>query len=158
MSIVINKACLDLIKQKEGLQLKAYHDSIDKDGVDTIGYGTIQYPPYYLGGKMVKVGDMPITELQALDFLNYEVEQKAKLIDPMLRDDLTPNQFAALISFAYNLGENNLKISTLRKKVNVNPNDPTIRDEFTKWCYADGVKVNGLLIRRKQEADLYFTK
>jgi len=155
--ITVNDACINLIKQKEGLKLKAWHDPIDKDGIDTIGYGTIQYPPYYLGGKMVKVGDVDITEQQAFNFLKYEAELKAKLIDPYLRDDLTPNQFAALISFTYNLGEGSLKGSTLRKKVNANPFDTSIRQEFEKWIYADGKKVNGLLIRRRQEADLYFT-
>lgn len=156
--VVVNDACIDLIKSKEGLSLIAYHDSIDRADVDTIGYGCIKYPPCYLNGKQVKVGDPDITELQAINFLDYEVNLKAKLIDPYLRTDLTPNQFAALTSFSYNLGENSLKISTLRKKVNINPLDPTIRQEFCKWIYADGKKVSGLLIRRNAEADLYFTK
>ena len=151
--ITVNKACIDLIKEREGLSLKAYHDKIDKAGIDTIGYGSITYED----GRRVKVGDPDITIERAVELLTWEVNLKAKLIDPYLRDDLTPNQFAALISFAYNLGEGALKNSTLRKKVNANPGDLTITQEFEKWVYADGVKVYGLLLRRQAEAKLYFT-
>ncbi len=151
--MIVNDACVNLIKSFEGLSLKAYHGAADKPGIDTIGYGSIRYPD----GRPVKVGDPDITNEQAVSMLKYEIEQKVKAIDPLLRDDLTPNQFAALISFAYNLGEGALKTSTLRKKVNANPNDKSIRAEFMKWVYANGKQVKGLIRRRAAEADLYFT-
>jgi len=148
--IIVNKACLSLIKNFEGLFLKPY---LCPASVATIGYGTIRYP----NGKKVKLTDAEITEKTAYDYLIFEVYQKAKAIDPMLREDLTENQFAALISFAYNLGEGALRQSTLLKKVNANPLDAQIRGEFQKWIYADGKKLNGLLRRRNAEADLYFS-
>jgi lysozyme len=46
----------------------------------------------------------------------------------------------------------------LLKKVNRNPNDPTIRAEFNKWTKAGGKTLRGLVTRRNAEADLYFTK
>jgi lysozyme len=156
--IIINDECIDLIKSFEGFSAKAYHDAIDPPGVDTIGYGTIVYPPTYLGGKRVKVGDTPITEAQAVAFLKWEVELKTKAVDILLRDDLTANQFGALVSFTYNLGEGSLKGSTLRKKVNTDPNDPTIMLEFLKWDMASGHHIKGLQRRRQAEADLYFKK
>jgi lysozyme len=155
--ITINDACIDLIKSFEGLSLEAYHDKADKPGIDTLGYGTIQYPPDYLRGKRVAIGDPDITIEQARDFLKWEISLKARLIDPLIRDDLTPNQFGALISFAYNLGEGALKMSTLRKKVNANPADKTIRSEFAKWIFSNGKQQEGLIRRRAAEADLYFT-
>jgi len=155
--IIINDKCINLIKSFEGFSAKAYHDDIDPAGVDTIGYGTIIYPPTYLGGKRVKVGDTPITEAQAVAFLRWEVELKAKAVDLLIRDDLTANQFGALISFTYNLGEGSLRGSTLRKKVNIDPNDPTIALEFPKWDMADGHHIGGLKRRRLAELDLYFT-
>lgn len=154
--ITINDNCVNLIKSFEGLKLKAYHGAADRPDVFTIGYGTIKYPPDYLRGKAVALTDPPITEAQAAYFLRYEIIQKSTAIDLMLRDDLTPNQFGALISFTYNLGEGALKQSTLRLKVNKNPADPTIRDEFMKWVLANKVIVEGLRRRRKAEADLYF--
>jgi lysozyme len=156
--ITINNKCIDLIKSFEGFSAKAYHDKIDPPGIDTIGYGTIIYPPTYLGGKKVKVGDPNITEAQAFQFLKWEVDLKTKFVDDLIIDTLSPNQFGALVSFAYNLGEGALKGSTLRKKVNANPNDPSIKDEFLKWDMASGQHISGLQRRRKAEADLYFTK
>jgi len=156
--ITINAACVSLIKSFEGLVLKPYHGAADRPDVFTIGYGTIKYPPYYLRGKLVALTDPPITEVQAEDFLRYEITQKSVAIDLLLRDDLNANQFGALISFAYNLGEYNLKISTLRAKVNKNPMDKTIRDEFLRWVNANGKVVAGLKRRRAAEADLYFLK
>jgi len=156
--IIINDERINLIKSFEGFSAKAYHDDIDPPGVCTIGYGTIVYPPTYMGGKRVKVGDIPITEVLAVEFLKWEVELKTKAVDILLRDDLTANQFGALVSFTYNLGEGALKGSTLRKKVNINPNDPTIMLEFLKWDMASGYHVKGLQRRRQAEADLYFKK
>lgn len=155
--IIIDNKCIDLIKSFEGFESNAYHDKIDPDGIDTIGYGTIIYPPTYLGGKKVKVGDPLITEALAIEFLKWEVELKTKFVDLLIRDDLTTNQFGALVSFAYNLGEGALKGSTLRKKVNADPNDLSIKDEFLKWDMASGHHISGLQRRRQAEADLYFT-
>jgi lysozyme len=75
-----------------------------------------------------------------------------------LTKEVSENQFSALVCFAYNVGIGNLKKSTLLKKVNVNPNDETIAAEFAKWNKAGGKVLNGLVRRRKAEADLYFTK
>ena len=154
--ITINSNCINLIKSFEGLVLHPYHGAADRPDIFTIGYGTIKYPPYYLRGKMVALTDPPITEAQAENFLQYEVSQKSTAIDVLLRDDLTPNQFGALVSFAYNLGDIALKQSTLRLKVNQDPGDLMIRNEFMRWVHSNGAVVDGLIRRRKAEADLYF--
>jgi len=46
----------------------------------------------------------------------------------------------------------------LLRKIKSNPNDPTIRKEFERWIYAGGKVLNGLVRRRKEEAELYFMK
>ena len=140
-----SKKAIDLIKSFEGKFLKAYRDPI---GIWTIGYGTIKYP----NGQWVKGGDV-ITEQQATDYLMHEVIQKAKGITAIVNQ----NQFDALVSFAYNLGNGALNNSTLLKKVKANPCDPTIRNEFMRWVNAGGKKLTGLVSRRQAEADLYFT-
>jgi lysozyme len=53
------------------------------------------------------------------------------------------------------VGVNALKNSTLLKKVNKNPQDVTIRNEFLKWNKAAGKVLKGLTNRRIAEADLY---
>lgn len=144
------KKGLDLIKKFEGLKLKPYLCSA---GVPTIGYGNT----FYEDGKKVTLNDSLITEQRASDLLSLTVKTFEKHVDSFCRDDINQNQFDALVSFAYNLGPNSLKNSTLLKKVNANPNDPTIRDEFMKWTKAGGKVLKGLVERRKAEADLYFS-
>ena len=156
--IKISDTCINLIKGFEAFRAKAYHGQADPPKVFTIGYGTIKYPPNYLSGKMVALTDPIITEKQATDFLLFEVTKKADYIDPFLRDDLSDNQFASLLSFAYNVGEYGLKGSTLLRRVNSNPLETSIRDAFMMWVKDEhGHTVEGLVNRRKQEADLYFT-
>lgn len=67
-------------------------------------------------------------------------------------------QFDALVSFTYNVGVSAFSTSTLLRKVQAFPDDPTIRDEFMRWVYAGGQVVQGLVNRRKKEADYYFSE
>ena len=149
----VNKQTIDLIKHFEGFSATAYHDSIDPPNIDTIGYGSTTY----LNGNKVKVGDKPITEAQAIEYLTFEVNQKAAAVSRLVTSNLTDNQFGSLVSFAYNLGEGNLSSSTLLKKVNANPKDPSIQLEFDKWIYSNHLPVKGLETRRRAEWTLYNT-
>ena len=79
----INENGLNLIKSFEGLSLSPYHDDIDPPSICTIGYGTIMYE----NGEYVKLTDPDITEQRAVELLQWEVTDKAKQIDPLLRDD-----------------------------------------------------------------------
>jgi len=144
----LNNAGLDLIKQFEGLKLKAYLCSA---GVPTIGYGTIRYP----NGIKVKMGDV-CTKEQADYYFTNDVASFELAVDAMATDALNQNQFNALVSFAYNLGATALKGSTLLKTVNADPNNKAIKGEFSKWINAGGRPVKGLVIRREKEANHYF--
>lgn len=140
---------IKLIKEFEGFRSKPYLCSAN---VPTIGYGATYYP----GGKKVTLNDSAITEDYASQLLISMLDSYEKAVDSFCRDDINQDQFDALVSFAYNLGNGSLKSSTLLKKVNANPNDPTIRDEFMKWVNGGGKKLPGLVRRRQAEADLYF--
>lgn len=148
-AIQTSKKGIDLIKSFEGLKLKPYLCSAN---VPTIGYGSTMYP----GGRKVTLADKPISEQDALLFLANDLIFFEKQVDSFTTDAVNQNQFDSLVSFAYNLGATALKGSTLLKKVNANPNDPTIRVEFMKWVNAGGRKVQGLVNRRNAEANLYF--
>jgi lysozyme len=117
----------------------------------TIGIGTTVYP----NGTKVKAGDV-ITLDQANEYLMHDLKTFQVAVDSFTTDLINQSQFDALVSFTYNLGAGALKSSTLLKKVNINPNDPTIQAEFEKWVYAGNVKLQGLIRRRKSEAFLYF--
>src|SRR5690606_23508894 len=108
-------------------------------------------------GSRVTMKDKAISQARADSLFRATMATYEQGVDAHTRDDINQNQFDALVSFAYNLGVNALKGSTLLKKVNANPSDPAIRAEFMKWVYAAGVKLKGLERRRKAEADLYFS-
>jgi len=143
----VNQAGKDLIKQFEGCKLKAYKCPA---GLDTIGYGNTWYPD----GTKIKPGDV-ITQERAIELLDIIVEDFAKKVKPLIKQNLTDNNFSALVSFAYNTGVTNLKSSTLLKKVNADPKDPSIKAEFMKWVRANDKVLNGLVKRREAEAKLY---
>jgi lysozyme len=146
----ISQKGLDLIKRFEGLSLKPY---LCPASIPTIGYGNT----YYIDGKKVKLTDPSITQAKADELLKFLIQSYEKDVDSFCRDDISQHQFDALTSFAYNCGPRNLKSSTLLKKVNLNPNDPTIRAEFMKWNKGAGKVLAGLTKRRQAEADLYFS-
>lgn len=142
----IGEKGLNLIKEFEGLRLVAYKCPA---GVWTIGYGHTY---------RVKEGDI-ITEKEATAFLLDDISAAEDIVAGSTMDvELTQNQFDALVSFAYNVGAKNFSDSTLLRKVKVNPDDPTILNEFKKWVYAGKELLTGLVRRRKAEAELYFSK
>jgi lysozyme len=145
----LNKAGIDLMHDFEGCRLEAY---LCPASVPTIGYGST----YYEDGRPVKIGDA-ITQERADQLFEAIAEDFAKRVRSLLKVGLNENQFSALVSFTYNVGVANLKKSTLLKKVNINPSDTTITDEFLKWNKAGGKVLAGLTRRREQEAKLYFT-
>ena len=134
---------IDLIKEFEGLRLKAYKCP---GGVWTIGYG-------HTAG--VKPG-MTITEEQAEQFLKEDLIVFENAVNNQ-KLSINQNQFDALVSLIYNIGIGNFQKSTLLRKTRVNPNDNSIMDEFLKWVYSKGRVLPGLQRRRLAEMKLYFS-
>ena len=147
--ILDNKGYL-FITKFEGLRLKPYLCSAK---IPTIGHGNTYYPD----GKRVTLLDKDITKQQAFDMFKEVANRFAKRVDTLVTSNINQNQFNALVSFAYNVGTGNFSSSTLLKKVNKNPDDLTIKDEFLRWNKAGGKVLNGLTNRRNEEAILYFS-
>lgn len=139
----------NLICEFEGLKLKPYLCSAK---IPTIGYGNTYYP----NGKRVTLLDDAITKEYAFEMFKTIADKFAKRVDDMVKTELTQNQFNALVSFAYNVGTGAFATSTLLKKVNINPNDATIRNEFLKWVRANKKVIQGLVNRRNKEVLIYF--
>jgi len=154
----ISSSCLKLIEQFEcsgnvdsPKWLNAYQDT---GGIWTIGIGTIRY----FGGQKVQKGDS-ISVDKAWELLRFDLNGAILDIDALTVDDITQNQFDALVSFGYNVGTNQTgyKGSTLRRKINNNPFDYcAIIPQFLRWKYDDGKAYDGLLRRRQAEAWLYW--
>lgn len=137
--------CFSIIKKFEGLKLIAYFCPAN---VLTIGYGHT--------GKDV-VPNQTITLEKASELLKQDTLRFEKAVNKLVQTTINQNQFDALVSFTYNLGEGNLKSSTLLKKVNSN-NFAEAAQEFLKWNKAGGKVLPGLVKRREAEKELFEKK
>ena len=147
--------CIDLaiplIKEFEGLRLKAYNDGL---GVPTIGIGTTVYP----NGKKVKMGDA-CTEVEAEGYLGDYINKR---IIPALNkipywNEMTPNKKAALISFAYNLGEHFYGNSGFNSITNALKEKrwSDVPGALNRYVNPGSSVTEGLKRRRKAEGELW---
>jgi lysozyme len=142
----INRAGEQLIQSFEGCELEAY---LDVAGIPTIGWGHT--------GPEVKLGQK-ITQAEADRLFDLDTDRFEAAVDSLTKGHATDNQFAALVSFAYNVGAEALKTSTLLRKHN-SGDYAGAAAEFGKWNKARVggklVVVKGLTRRREAEAALY---
>jgi lysozyme len=146
--MITNAAGLSLIRQAEGLRLRAY---LCPANVWTIGYGTTAYPDK----RKVQRGDK-CTEQQAADYLANDVKGFERAVAAMVTAPLTENQFSALVSFAYNVGISALRGSTLLRLLNAG-DYAGAADQFLRWNRAAGRVLTGLTVRRRAERALFLT-
>ena len=137
-----SKKGIDLIKKFEGYRASPY---VCQGGVLTIGIGHT---------KNVQLGDT-CTAAQAEQYLLEDLEIAEAELNKI--PNLTQQKFDALASFIFNIGIRKFQTSTLRKKVLADMNDPSIRNEFNRWCIAGGKVSKCLERRRLEEANLYFS-
>lgn len=143
----INNAGLALIQEMEGLRLYAYQDSV---GVWTIGYG--HTPSHH--GETVSVERA--TALLRSDILRAETMVNA--LTSAIDVSTTDNQFAAMVSLAFNIGTGAFRTSTVIRKHRAGLNVEAA-DAFLMWNkgHIDGrlVVIPGLDRRRHAERGLY---
>lgn len=140
--IVLQKA-RDLIAKFEGCKLTAYKCPA---GVWTIGYGHT---------KGVNEGDK-ITVRQAGELLKLDTEQFLDCVRKEVGSICNENQVVALTSFAFNVGKEAFKTSTLLKVIKKDPQGFIgIKSEFLRWVYADKEVLKGLKNRRNIEFEMY---
>lgn len=132
---------LALIKEFEGRRLTAYRDVV---GVLTIGYGST--------GPHVKPG-MTITEAEAEALLRKDLDRFERGVAEMA-GEMTPGQFSALVSLAYNVGLGNFASSTLLKLHRAG-DYAGAAGQFGRWNKAGGRVLAGLTKRRAAERALY---
>lgn len=136
------------IKSYEGLRLTPYLCSA---GVATIGYGST----FYQNGSRVKITDSAITAEQAETLFVNTLAPYEACVDA-ISENLSQNQFDALVSLAYNIGCKAFSGSTLVKLVR-GKQTQTAALAFSSWNKAGGVVVRGLSIRRAAERKLFET-
>lgn len=141
--MITGRQGIELIKRHESLRTEAYRCPA---GVWTIGYGHT---------RSVRRGDTCTPE-EAEAFLKEDLRTAEAVVSrecPGIRQ----NQFDALVSFVFNCGEGAFLKSTLLKCVKANPENLNIRYELSRWTKSKGMQLAGLIRRRREEADLYFS-
>lgn len=144
--MTIGQKGIALIKKWESCRLTAYLCSANKW---TIGWGNT----FYEDGSKVKEGDK-ITQARADTLFTNIVTKFERIVTKNVKVSLNQNQFDALISHTWNTGGSD----TLFELVNRKAGDAYIRDWFeTKYITVNKKLFKGLVNRRKEEANLYFT-
>ena len=131
-----------LIKKYEGLRLTAYKCPA---GVWTIGYG--HTAGVFAGQK--------ISERQADEFFDNDIKQFEDAVNSLVKVPLKQGQFDALVSFVYNVGKTAFANSTLLRMLN-SGNYSVAGEQISRWVFAGGKKLQGLVKRREEEKELFF--
>jgi len=141
MARTVNAAGLALVKTHEGLRLESYQDT---SGIWTIGYGHT---------KSVKPGDCIDAE-RAEQLLEADLMDAERAVMALVKVPLTDNQFSALVSFVFNLGEGAFARSTLLRKLNEGGYG-LVPACLKSWIFDNGKVLQGLVKRRAAEAALW---
>lgn len=130
-----------LVKELEGLRLVAY---LCPAGVPTIGYGHT---------RGVQLGTR-ISAEQADQLLTVDLERVRLQLMQSVKVPVSEGQFKALLSFAFNVGTAAVKDSMLLKYLNAGKFEAATQ-EFSRWVYSKGERLQGLERRRAREAEVF---
>lgn len=172
-----SQAAYQLIKDFESLRLKAY---LCPAGKLTVGWGHVIMPKFdahlftfspealtlikdECQSKGVLTHDaalLVINEVKAQHMLERDVNQVSLFLNSVGLSGLKQNQYDALVSFVFNVGQGNFATSTLRKKLR-NDDFNGAADQLSRWVYGtvNGRKqiLNGLVERRYRERALFLS-
>lgn len=127
--------------------IEPYYDPV---GLPTIGYGHLLSRTAW-----APLDQFPaISVAQAEALLRADLKKAAGAVMRMVKVRLNANQIAALIDFVFNAGAGNFEISTLRRVIN-RGDLAAVPTQLMRWVYAKGVRLPGLVKRRKAEAALW---
>ncbi|MBH3415298.1 lysozyme [Pseudomonas putida] len=127
--------------------IEPYYDPV---GLPTIGYGHLLSRTAWAPLSQFQA----ITVAQAETLLRSDLMKAAGAVMRMIKVKLNANQIAALIDFVFNAGAGNFEISTLRRVIN-RGDFAAVPGQLMRWVYAKGIKLPGLVKRRRAEAELW---
>lgn len=139
-----NAAGIDIIKRREVFYANPYQDY---GGTWTQGYGHT---------KGIGPDSPPCTMEEALEWLREDVKDAQEAINRLVRYELTDNEFSALVSFVFNIGETQFRRSSALKALNTGDFEK-VGVFMALWNKDAGKVMNGLVERRAEEAELFYT-
>lgn len=95
-----------------------------------------------------------ITKEKAMTDMRAHVQNDFNHLYPKITRALNPNQWAALMSFAYQEGTGNPGAGALVPDIN-SGDDAALEIHFKKYIYADGMVSDDIVDRRNKEWDVW---
>ena len=132
----------ELIKKYEGFRSEKY---ICAGGKPTIGWGHV-----IKKDEVEQFLNREATDLECENLLFSDMSLSERGVARMVKVDLSIYEFAALVSFTFNLGVGALQRSTLLRKLN-RGDKIGAADQFPRWNMAGGKVLLGLQRRRWAE-------
>ena len=155
----VGQAGKQLFKEWEGLRTRVY---LDSGGEPTIGIGHLLTRDERASGK-IWINGQPVryenglTEKQCWDLLDQDLDIAESAVNDRVIVPLTQNQFDALVSFAFNVGAEAFRKSTLVRVLNQGQYDQ-VPTQLRRWVRDNGSVVPGLVNRREKEVTLWNEK
>lgn len=155
----VGQAGKQLFKEWEGLRTHVY---LDSGGEPTIGIGHLLTRDERASGR-IWINGQPVryanglTEKQCWDLLDQDLDIAESAVNDRVIVPLTQNQFDALVSFAFNVGAEAFRKSTLVRVLNQGQYDQ-VPTQLRRWVRDNGSVVPGLVNRREKEVSLWNEK
>ena len=152
-------ACIDVNDSTIGL-IKSFEDFDASPTTGRIGFPTVGYGHICQTRSCSEAGPFPLTRDTATDLLKKDLQKFTKCIADTINDSvlLNDNQFGALVSWAFNIGCGNAKVSALVRRLNTGQNPNTVAaQELAKWNTSGGRVLPPLVRRRAAEVRLFQT-
>lgn len=156
----VSDKVIKMIKHHEGVKQRPYRCPAL---LWTVGVGHV-IDPAHIGVKFEERKNLPIPQgwdrslsMEEVDkILATDLERFERGVERLCPNGLTQPRFDALVSFAFNVGLGNLQRSTIRMKHNRGDYEGAA-ESFMAWTKAGGKELRGLVIRRKDEMNLYLS-
>ena len=141
---------LKFIADHEGIILNLYNDPANHA---TIGVGhLVHHGP--INGSEPEEFKVGISKERAMEILRSDVTTAENTVNKLVKVPLNQNQFDALVSFVFNIGETQFASSTLLSKLNQRDYN-SVPSQLNRWVHGSGKKLPGLINRRRDEGDLF---
>jgi lysozyme len=142
-AVAISAAGTAFVAGWEGRENKPYRDIV---GVWTVCYGST--------GAHVVPNGAPLSNAECTTLLREDLQRFEAAVNRCTPAFKTQNQFDALTSLSFNIGERAYCSSTLARKFNAG-DTLGAANQFPRWSYAGGREVRGLRRRREAERTLF---
>ena len=158
MAMQVGQRGKNLFKEWEGL---VTHEYLDSGGAPTIGIGHLLTRSERTSGK-ISIGGLALdyrngfTEQQCWDLLDEDLAGTAAVVNDAVKVSLNQNQFDALVSFVFNVGDGAFRSSTLLRLLNQGQYDQ-VPAQLRRWNMDNGHVVQGLVNRHNKEIALWNT-